>query len=243
MKRLLIALAFVASCIPAQAHMHGYQFAPSYRPGAPKVAPAVTGDYSGIRSVAVLSGLGNLELEISGPAGKRTGAMDIRAWQIDDRVEACVRQALKDRFRFVNVAYDRRALAALRGDVAHAGRFAGFLKTVPAGGIDAYVVVRPNAIGALALQSIVHRDTILWTDFEIDVIDAHTQAVIGSASARVQPPGTTNANFPGLVVGRDYALDPALQLDPRKIESLRLLTDEMLSATVIETLAAMGLGR
>jgi hypothetical protein len=241
MKRLLFALVLV--CAPASAGIHGYQFAPQYRADAPRIPAPVTGNYTGIRTVAVLSGLGDFELEMRSPAGKRISAMDVGPWQVDDRVEAAVRLTLKDRFRFVRVAYDRRWLAAARADLAHAGRYDAFLRSVPAQGIDAFVVVRPNAVGGLALQTIAHRDTILWADFVVDVIDARSLAVIASATARIQPPGGTRANFPGLVVGRDYTLDAALRVDNQHREDLRRLTDELLTATLSETLAAMGLGR
>lgn len=244
MKRAILAV-FVAAFVlapHAAASIRGYQFAPSYRPETAKPAPPLVGNYTGIHTVAVLSGVGqHFELQDRGAGGIKTGNLDIAAWKIDERVEAIVRNALKTRFRFAPSVGDRASLAALPAAAAQNARFADFVKTLPAQGVDAFVIVRPNAPGGLALQTVLHHDTILWTDFEIAVIDARSRAVIARATARVQPPNHSEANFPGLVVGKEFALDRSLNLSADQQEMLRLLTKDMLTVTLTETLAAIGL--
>jgi hypothetical protein len=238
MKRLLIALLFAASCVPAAARIYGYQFAPAYRPGPPPRPATVLGDYRRIRTVAVLSGLGDLELAWRSPTGQRTSRLAIAAWSLDDRAEAVVRQTLKARFRFVRVDYDHRALAAMRTD-----RLTAFLRTVAAADADALIVIRPNAASGLALQTTANRDTILWADFVVDVIDSRSLQTIAHAAARIEPPGDARSAFPGRVVGHDYILDRTLTIAPATTEALRPLANELLAAALSETVIAMGLAK
>jgi hypothetical protein len=232
-------IAAAVMCVSATSSIRGYQFAPDYRADAPRLSEPVIGSYQHIRTVAVLSGIGGrLELERRGDAGKNIATLDISAWQVDERVEATVRNVLHPRFRFVRAALDQNLLAGLREGPKSIDVY---LKALPAQDVDAFVIVRPNGNAGLALQTVQHRDTILWVDFEIDVVDAHTHAVIARSTARVQAPDTPHANFPGLVVGSDFALDRTMTLNADQKEKLRGLTNEMLTLTLTETLKALKL--
>jgi hypothetical protein len=239
------ATVMVAVCLMlgiAEGHIRGPLYGPHYVPDAPRVAPAEVGSYDAIHTVAVLSGAGlQLELEERGAGSTKKNVLDIAAWQLDDRIEATVRNALKSRFRFVAVGYDRTSLARLRAGRAHVDQYNTFLGGLPANGADAFLVVRPNTTGGIALQTAANGNTILWVDFEIDVVDAHSLKVIARSTARVQPPGADHPNFPGLIVDKKFALDRSLTLSAERREELRVLTDEMLKVTVSETLRSLKL--
>lgn len=244
MKRVLLAImAATFALAPAgSAAIRGYQFAPAYRPETPRRPEAEVWSYDGIHKVAVISAIGTrFDLQLRGPLDSRSGSLDISAWQIDDRAEAIVRKALAGTFDLTRASCDRTALAALRADSAHEEAFKAFLRTIPANGADAFVVLRPERAGGLALQSTLYGDTMLWVSFELDVVDARSFETIARATARVASAGAAPPNFPGLVVGREFQLDRSLSLGPEKQEKLRILTGDMLRETVAATMAALRL--
>jgi hypothetical protein len=245
MKRfLLAALAASLALTPtALSGVRGYQFAPAYRPDTPRVPQADVGSYDGIHKVAVLSAIGmRFDLQDQGALETKNGTLDVAAWRLDDKVEAAVRRELGGRFTFADVPYERAKLAPLRADTQHLASFEAFLKSVPAAGVDAFIVVRPEADGGLALQTATSRNTILWTSFEIDVVDAHSLKVIAKSTARVNPPQASHPNFPGLVVGKEFQLDRSLAVSSEKQEKLRFLTEELLNVTLAETIRSLRFG-
>jgi hypothetical protein len=246
MKRFLLA-ALAASLALAPAALSSMRgppiYAPAYRPETPRVPQADVGSYEGIHKVAVLSAIGmRFDLQNKDPLETKNGTLDIAAWRLDDKAAAIVRRQLGGRFSFADVPYERAKLAPLRADDKHITSFEAFLKSVPAAGVDAFIIVRPEADGGLALQTTKIRDTILWTSFEIDVVDAHSLKVIAKSTARVNPPQASHPNFPGLMVGKDYQLDRTLAISPEKQEKLRYLTEELLNVTLPETIRSLKLG-
>lgn len=246
MKRLLLAafaaaFAFTSSASSEMRYIRRYS--PTYRTEAPKLPEPVIGSYQAIHTIAILSGLGTrFDLERRGVAAKKQDTLDITAWKLDERIETIVRDGMPGPYTFAAVSYDRSKLAPLRASTSYADRYDAFLKELPANGVDAFVIVRPNSAGGIALQTVEQRDTILWIDFEIDVVDAHSLMVIAKSTARVQPPGAAHPNFPGLVLGKEFALGGSLTVSADTQEKLRILTNEMLAVTLTETLRSLKLG-
>lgn len=238
MKRIVFAaLAAAVMLAPeAAAGIRGYATAPRYVPDAPKVEPARAGSYEAIRSVAVVSAVGDtLALQYRAPTGTRNGALDVATWKLDRMVEAYVRSALAGRFR-IAPATDPMQPASLGADSVEAA-----LKTAASRNIDALVVIKPGRGTPVELQTVEFGQTILWVDFEMDVIDAHSRAVIAHAAARLNPPGADKPRFPGLIVGRDYQLDRTLALAPQKQANLHLLTQELAAAALSSTMESLKL--
>ena len=243
MKRLLLAAlaALMAFVVPAEAGGH-YVYIPIYIPVTPQVSQATVGSYNKIKRVAVLSGIGSqLELENWNPLVPDDRELDISAWGVDDKVKQTVEKYLGSKFSFVDIAYDRAKLAAFRPTIWHAGQLSGLLKSLPSSDVDAFLVVFPDAMSGIQLESGQNDQVVLWVRYVMELIDAHTYKTISSASSRFQI-REGQPQFPGLVVGDAYKLDKSMTLAPDKLEKLHKLTTDMLDVTLVETIRAMQFG-
>ena len=241
---LLAALAALILFVPAtSAHIRGTQFAPVYTPQTPRVPDAEVGSYDKIHNVAVLSGVGmTFELQSRGFFTPKNGTLDVAAWRLDERIEATVRNYLRGRFTFVNIAADRAKLAAIPTTAQHQRQLESFLKTLPNQEVDAFILVRPDSQSGIQLQSVRHGDNILWARYEMDVIDAHSLKLIAKSTSRLQLREGARANFPGLVLGKAFEMDETLALSPEKQEKLHTLTLELLNSTLAETIRSLRFG-
>ena len=73
----------------------------------------------------------------------------------------------------------------------------------------------------------------------MDVIDAHNLKIIAKSTSRLQLRAGAPANYPGIVLGKNFGLDRTLTLDPEKQVMLHGLTLEMLNATLVETIRSL----
>src|SRR5690348_11818454 len=115
---------------------------------APPCVPAAhTGDLTNIRTVAVISAIGQ-RFTVSRVSGwfNKTNELDIQDWRLDDVASAEVKNLLGSRFAFKDVAYDRSALAAIpNGSLRNStGALKTYLQGVSNDDLDAFVVVRPD---------------------------------------------------------------------------------------------------
>jgi hypothetical protein len=109
-------------------------------------ASAGTDKLANIHSVAVISAIGDeLELRQVGLMVFSNAAtpVSIRDWNLDDAIEKTVGAALSSRFTVVLVPHDRASFASIRPGMFNsfehqAGRL---IAAMPAGAVDAYVVV------------------------------------------------------------------------------------------------------
>lgn len=244
MKRLVLAAlaALVAFAMPAAAGGH-YVYIPIYIPAAPpQVSQATVGSYNKIHKVAVLSAIGSqLELEKWNPLVPDDRELDISSWGVDDKVKATFEKYLGSKFSFVDIPFDRAKLAAFRPTIWHAGQLTGLLKSLPNSDVDAFLVVYPDVMSGIQLESGQMDQVVLWVRYVVELIDAHTYKTISSASSRFQV-REGQPKFPGLVVGDAFKLDKSLTLAPDKLDKLHKLTMDMLDVTLVETIRAMQFG-
>jgi len=244
MKRFLLAALAALLLLAPEAFARGggatYVYIPIYIP-PPQVPAADVGGYDKVHKVAILSAIGTgMTLDVQHFLAPATGKLDISAWNLDAHVAATVKKYLGGRFNFVDVPYDAAKLAPILPNWWHAGEMAKFLKTVPNQEVDAFLVVRPQGDG-VELQTNGNR-TVLWVNYEMDLIDAHTYKTIASSTSRLQFRQGTLPDFPGRLVGDEFKLDDTLKLAPEKLDKLHTLTEQMLEYTLVETIRSLQFG-
>jgi hypothetical protein len=242
MKRFLLAALTALLCFAPQAFARGhatYVYVPIYIP-PPQVPAADVGGYDKVHKVAILSAIGTgMTLTVQHFLAPATGKLDVSTWKLDDHAATTIKKYLGGRFSFADVPFDAAKLAKILPAWWHAGEMAKFLKTVPNQDLDAFLIVRPQGDG-VELQT--NNQTVLWVNYQMDLIDAHTYKSIASSTSRLQFRQGTLPDFPGRVVGDDFKLDDTLKLAPDKQEKLRILTDQMLEYTLVETIRSLQFG-
>ena len=248
------AIAALLLCTPAWSHGGGFVVVPVYVPGgaAPSLPPAKTGDYSHIHTLGLLSAIGETFTVHSAATGLfgRVRKIDIASWQMDDLAATILRRHLDGRYTIKDVAFDRARLAAIpNGSWTDSSKdLRNFLATLPAAGIDVFVVIRPDLVSSvqeygvvgLGLQAGEH--PIEWLDFEIDIVDSHTLQVIASCFSRTQTREGTGAQIAGYVMPANRNVGDDLTLTPTQLDLLKSDFSFHLEQTLIETLRALDLG-
>lgn len=213
----------------------------------------LVGSYQNIHNVAVLSAIGgSMTFQNHYFVAPVTGSRDISEWKIDELVDAMLRQYLGSRFNVRAVPFDRAALAAIPNGPwnASGGPTRRFLQSLPNEGLDAFVVVRPDLeleapglIGiALTRNMIVGNPTpILWANYEIDVIDAHSYETIALAHSRLVLHRGEKLSYAGLYTDDSLKLDDTFALDAKQKDTLHGLVFRLVTASMIETLRALEL--
>jgi hypothetical protein len=256
-----LCAALLAALAPSIAAAHGgggggghYVYIPVYGGSVPSVVPpAKTGDYSNIKSVAVISAiatkvtLGNMALLADHKD------IDVTDWNLDQTVEATVKQYLTGKFMVKPLAYDRAALAAIPNghfDTGSAKPVDDFLRALPAQGIDAFVVVRPDSEGSappaagfsLDATNGFYTRPVEVANYEIDIIDAHTGAVIGHALSRITERQQTQASFAAIYAPPDLFLSP--KDTPSDYQRAEMKNDfaRLIASSLRETLRSLDLG-
>lgn len=228
-------------------------FIPMYIPMAvsPSASPA---DYTNIHSVAVISALGGkLRMQSHNFLGTKEKDLDISSWNIDGEIEARLRQYLSDRFTFKDVPYDRAALAGIpngRWDNFFS-KFPDFLKSLPRDAVDAYIVVRPDlgayapGIEGLGLENggaFSDITPVVWANYDIDIVDAHTGKVIGQAYSQVRLRDNTPPSFVGLYASDALKVGGDFQITDTQKNILHETVSTALNLSIIETLRALKTG-
>jgi len=248
----LAALLTLPPGLPAEAHGGGFVYVPMYVPQAPPQVPAaVTGAYERFHTVAVISAIGaTLTLNNQHFLGTKTGALDIADWRIDDQVNSSLHQYLGARFTFKDVAYDRGALASIPNGAWDDSRVAlrKYLVAVPNDGVDAFIVVRPDleykmpGMPGLALMKNEDNRPMIWANYEIDVLDAHTLELISKAYSRVQTRAGTPLSFAVMPARDSLKLDDDFALNDAQRAELHTDVSVLLTVSLLETLRALQTG-
>ncbi|HEY1632092.1 MAG TPA: hypothetical protein VGF56_12320 [Rhizomicrobium sp.] len=251
-----LALAAIAALLPAMAFAHGGGGGAVYVPvyigggGVMQVPGAKTGDYSQIHTIAIVSALGQ-KLMIGNPGLiMKHEAVDVSDWNLDDDVAATLRRYLAPRFKFAEVSYDRAKLATIDNDSNSNSTQAlhDYLAALPAQGVDAFVVVRPDAEHATPLESGLwlslfgNSAPVVVADYELDVIDARSLQVIGHAFSRIQTRQGGPIAFVRFETARDLAIDPDQPPTAPQRANLKIWFDDVVKRSLVDTLRALNLG-
>jgi hypothetical protein len=251
-KHCLAALALMGVS-PAMAHGGGAVIVPIIIPGgggAPVVPHALRGDYSGIHTVAVVSALGQeLTLGSSGLLAQHK-TLDVSDWNLDDKITATLSRYLATRFKLATVPYDRAALAHVEN-----GRFDNsapalhdYLAALPNAGIDAFIVLRPDAedgtpqTPGLSLSDPGIGLPVLSANYEIDVVDAHSLKVIGHAFSRILQREGATVSFVQIIGPKSLMVAPDQTPTPAQREAMGAGFTSIVKTSLIETLNALDLG-
>lgn len=248
-----VAIAALLVCTPAWSHGGGFVVVPVYvGSAAPSLPPAKTGDYRHIRTVGLLSAIGEsftVQSHATGIFG-HSKQFNIASWKMDDLAASVVRRYLAGRYVVKDVAFNRAALEAIPNWAwtDSSKNFRKFMTTVPADGLDAFLVIRPDLVRSIGQDSIpglglqAGQRPVEWLDFEIDVVDAHTLDVIASSFSRTQTREGTGAQIAGFVMPSDRNVGDDLTPTPAQLDLLQTDFAYHLEKTMIETLRALDLG-
>lgn len=222
---LALAGALAIACVPGTAiaghtgrgaHMI---YIPYFAGTVPTVVPpAKTGDASGIKTVAVISAVGT-RLTLGNRALFGTYKdIDTSDWNLDGIIETTLTGYLSRAFAVKMVPYNRAALAAIPNDhtdTDSAKPVHDFLATIPANGIDAFVVVRPDSEGqapptaGLSLVTSGYPRPTEIANYEIDIVDARSGAIISHALSRFATRQKAPPAFAAVYASPGLALTPA----------------------------------
>jgi hypothetical protein len=262
-KRALCAAALLAGFLPAAALAHGgggggghggghTTYTTVYIPGGiPEVPAAKTGDTSAIHSVAIVTAIGqNMMLGRPGWLAQHK-TIDISDWKLDDEVDATLRRYLAGRFTFVNVPYDAAALAAIpngKNDTT-VKNMQAYLGALHAQGVDAFVVVRPDAEGdafspGLSLDnndSATARPTV-EANYEIDIVDAKSLAIVSHTLSRVTLRQGDGEHFAALLGSMDINISPDQTPSDAQRAEMKKAFSHLVSISLVETLRSLNLG-
>ena len=192
--------ALLASLVAVPAYGHGgggghYVYIPVYVGSQVAIVPPTqVGDYSNIHTVAVISAIGQTMT-----LGKDTvigthSALDIADWNFDHGVEETVARDLTPRFTVKQLAHDSAALAAIPNghwDTSSAKKMQAYIMALPDRSVDAFVIIRPDAETGTPITPGLSLDATPdgkrpeeETNFEIDIVNAQTGAILAHAFSR-----------------------------------------------------------
>jgi len=263
LQRMTIALAMLAlAASPAGAHGgggggghgggRGGYTSVYISGGVSEVPPAVTGDTTKIHTVAIVSAIGQtLTLGRAGLLATHKD-VDIADIKLDDVVDSELRKYLAGRFTFVDVPYDRAALAAIPNGKLDSSTAAvhAYLAALPGQNVDAFIVVRPDAEGAAGTPGLSLLDASdtgavrpsILANYEIDIVDAKDLKVISHTLSRVTLRQGDIEHFAALLGSADLNISP--QQTPTDVQrvAMKKQYSHLLSISLIETLRSLNLG-
>ena len=257
--KIVLAIMLIASS-PAIAHgggggggHGGGHYTTVYIPGGgvPGLPNAKTGDYANIHSVAIVSAIG--QTMTLGRAGWLAKHKDITIadWKIDDLVDATLRRYLTGRFTFVDVPHDSAALQAIPNGTTDVSVKAmhDYLAALPAQGVDAFIVVRPDGEGAAPTPGLsLDNDDSSTTrpsvnaNYEIDIVDAKSLKVIAHALSRLTLRQGDGEHFASLLVSVDINVGPDQTPTDAQRAAMKKMFEHLVSLSMVETLRSLNLG-
>jgi hypothetical protein len=192
--------------------------APSTPANAQSISEVVVGDYSGIHTIAVFSGLGgSLHLDTEGTAFSKTEDRDIRGWGIDYEAKARLHEYLSPHFQIVDVPYDHgmfEKMAASKWYTYFSSDLQKFLKSLPLDRADAFILLLPSPRmqpptngGPVLIAGQKEVRSTLELSYQVLIIDAHTLKTLASAPSRLRLRPTDNKALPPL-----FVLPPELKI-------------------------------
>jgi hypothetical protein len=250
------ATALFISLIPTVAFAHGgsgghFVYVPVYiGGGGPPIVPvAKTGDYTGIKSVAIISATAQkLTLGSKALLASHT-EIDVSDWNLDDVIETTVANYLSPRFVVKQVPYDRAVLAAIPNSHFDANSdqpVNDYLSKLPWNGIDAMVVIRPDAevpgpfTDGLSVDTPIQRP-VETAGFEIDIMN-RDGVKIGHALSRIALRKGAREDFASIFGPSDLRLTSKDVPTPYQRAELKNEFARLIAVALRETLRSLQLG-
>lgn len=255
MGRVQLWVIILFLCLTAGPAMAGVVMIPIIVPMPPPTVPqADSGGYDNVHTVAVVSSLGaSMTLQYHDFWGEHSKPFDISTWDVDGKVEALLKQYLDGRFAFKDVAYDKAKLAAIPNGpfVNTEADVSKYLRGLDNDGVDAFLVVRPDLNQQLPGTEGIGLDNggafndplpVEWANYEVEFFDAHSYKKIASAYSRLSLRKGEKPSFAGIVTTDILKLDRDLEPKPEQVTVLKIVTDQLVTKSLIETLRVMDLG-
>jgi len=204
------------------------------------------GDYTGIRTIAVISAIGQNMTIVRRGFLTRDNPVDIRAWQFDEQIVRATQHYFGTHYTMVDVPHDRATLAAIPAGRDRALR--EYLMALPNDGVDAFMVVRQEDVRAVQLGepglTVVRNNdgTAMWVNYAVSIIDARSYETIGHSSSRMAFYAGTDPTYPGIVI--EDELFPGDDLTPTagQMEELHETYLGLVAYSYLETLRLLELG-
>ncbi|MBS0471155.1 MAG: hypothetical protein JSR60_08795 [Proteobacteria bacterium] len=249
LKRILLGLALTCVlALPVQAYV-------IYIPYTIRVPDPEIGDYSNIHTIGLVSVIGG-KLRVfksKGLLAKDTAYRDIADWKIDDLVRDTAHETLGSRFTIVDIPTDPVSVARQIDPGLFVGNEAplrAFLKSLDHPEVDAYLVVRPRYYASfpgtdagLSLEAFPDtRESWLYANYEITLVDAHTLKDIAKSFARMRLEDGTPPRFPGVRPPLTIMPDDDLSLDDHAALTTQKWMKLLVRLSMIETLRALQIG-
>ena len=232
----------------------GAVFIPIVVPIPVTLPSAQTGGYDQIHTIAVLSSLGDtMQLQNVHFVGTKSRTLNIADWNQDGVANSLLQNYLSSRFTVKTVSYDRAAIAALPNGPFENSRvkLQQILGKIANDGIDAFMVIRPDleyqapGVEGIALvngNGMGDPPPIIWANYEIDLVDAHSYATIAKAYSRVSYRLGDPASFANIIAPDILKLNDTLDLTADQSAVLHTYSARLLSASIVETLRALDMG-
>jgi hypothetical protein len=221
-----------------------------YIPVPAEVPDARVEDYSALHTVAVVSSIGQtLSVVTNNFFGNNTHEIDVTAWGINEDVISTVKELLSDRFQFVDVAYDPHELAALRmGGMMETRLLRTYLESLPAEGVDGFIVVRGyvdydisgTRIGLSLTQT--NGSPIERANYEISVVDMVNEEEVGSAHSRLLDRPGQEPSFVSIYGSRFVAPGDDGALSAEQMAVLKEDFSILVARSLLETLRVLEFG-
>lgn len=151
--------------------------------------PALGGGMDEMKSVAVVSALGDRIslVTINLLSANETKDVSVPEWTLDSEIERIAGDILSKKFTVKPALADRSPLASLE---TFAGGAVPTLKLPARGALDAYVVLLKartlkgdtKGLGFWSMRSLAGRKTMVFDNFSIVIVDAHTFHIVQSAA-------------------------------------------------------------
>ncbi len=213
-------------------------------------------DYSGIKSIAIISAIGD-ELTISSLGGtifsRSQNTIAINSWLVDDLISKRSAELLQPRFAIIPLSDERQKFLQVTPN-SSPGSLSGALKTLPkAEGVDAYVVILKSSrknwpwigqdVTGLALSRNATLGAPEWyrahTLYAIYVFDARSLQQVDWRIAK----SSDKYPLPWPVMQADAALWPTdgRTLKPEQAERLKTMIADLLNDSLQESFRRMKL--
>ena len=254
MKSLLlfcIALGMVIP-LPTRAAVRVPIIVPVHVPA--KVPPALVGNFDSVHKFGVISLVGsNVWLRNQNSIFNHSElTKDVSDWRIAEIAVEVVQRYLGAAYEVKNISNEKMVKVS-RAEFAHenrespqesSGLYRQQLGGLPDQQVDAFIVWRPmsaEAIPGLWLTRGISGKSFLTVGGHIDVVDAHTFAVLGSSIVRARLKSGGDV-FPTVRLEKEINFSDPIDLSSQDMAEYQAMFTQLLKGVLPVTLRRLGLG-